>query len=211
VGVFLAYMLLDAPAWAPAHLALHPRRALWPEPWQLVTSGFFHPRALPLFFSAFTLWIFGSAVEQRLGTRRMITVFIGSQVAGAVAWAVAGLLLGSDVPLTGCGPGGLGLVAAFGVAYKGVPLSLFGAAQMKSRVLALILVGFAAVQSLLHGDLVDLAGLLVAAGVGWVLAGHRGINLAGTFASPWDKLRLWRLRRKYKVIQGGRTEKRYKN
>ena len=200
-------MFQGAPSWAREHLALHPARALGPEPWQLITSGLLNTEGVALLFSGVTIWFFGTPVEQTLGRGRMLLIFIVSQLAGALVWALAGRLFAPGLEASGCDPGCLGLVAAFGFAYQGVPLSVFGVVGMKSRTMALLFTGIAGIQHAMHGDFIGLGGVLVGAGVGWALASRADRALA----LSWDRLRLWRLRRKYKVIPGGKTTPRYMN
>jgi hypothetical protein len=52
-----------------------------------------------------------------------------------------------------------------------------------------------------------LGGDAVGAAAGWGVASRLGERVAGA----WDRWRLWRLRRRYKVIPGGRDTKRYLN
>jgi membrane associated rhomboid family serine protease len=209
IGAFLLFAIAGAPAWVTQHLALTPRLALGREPWQLITSAFVHVSPIALVFDAITLWIFGTAVEQQLGRARMFTVFFLSQIAGSLAMAALALLHSSTAAalITGSGPGVLGLVAAFGAAYARHQLSLFGMAAMSGRTLALVVVGFSLAQDLFRGDFVSLAGTAVGAGTGLALATGVGLRIR----HYRDRVRLWRLRRRYKVIPGGRDQRRYLN
>jgi len=207
VGLFLLYALVGSPAFVGQHLAMEPRLALGREPWQLVTSGFVHLGFSAILFDAITLWIFGTAVEERIGRRRMWTVFGVAQLAGTVASALVGRALEPSMIVAGCAPGAIGLVAAFGECYREAPLSLFGAANMRGRTMALLMIGFSAVFLLWRLEWVGLAGTLVGALAGWAAAS----DIGGRVQGYRDRARLWRLRRRYKVIPGGRDQKRYLN
>jgi membrane associated rhomboid family serine protease len=207
VGLFLGYALLDAPEWVRAHLAMTPRLALGREPWQLLTSGVVHLGITTLFFDALTIWIFGTAVEQQVGRARMLTAFVAGQLAGALAQAAVGRAVAPTMLIAGCGPGTMALVAAFGVVYSRVPLSLFGVADMRGRTMALLVLGFTFAQLLMRLDLVTMAGMAAGALAGWAVLS----NAASSLTTLWDRLRLRRLRRRYKVISGGRDQRRFLN
>ncbi|MFO0006508.1 MAG: rhomboid family intramembrane serine protease, partial [bacterium] len=69
--------------------------ALWPlgsgfAPWQLVTYALLHGGLLHLAFNMYGLWIFGSALEQVWGARRLLQYYLVSVlVAGLVLLMVA--------------------------------------------------------------------------------------------------------------------------
>ena len=70
---------------------------------------------------------------------------------------------------------------------------------MQARYLTLLLVGFAIVVDLVRGDWPSLAATLVASASGFVLAGGGLGNLAGLW-------RARRLRRRYRVLDGGQAK-----
>jgi membrane associated rhomboid family serine protease len=207
VGLFLLYCLIGSPAWMERHLGLVPRHALGREPWQLVTSGLVHFAFSAVLFDAITLWIFGTAVEERAGRRRMLTVFAVAQLAGSLAAALVGRAITPDIVISGCAAGAMGLVAAFGALYQDVPLSLFGAANMRGRTVALLMIGLSAAFMMWRFDWVALAGTTGGALAGWAAAS----DIADRFIHYGSRFRMWRLRRKYRVISGGRDQKRYLN
>src|SRR3954447_23475272 len=77
-AVFLLVTLLKDPPWVLSHLALTPRRALGPEPWQLVTSAFVHLHLGSLLSTVIAFWFFGAPVEQRLGRRRFAVLLVAA-------------------------------------------------------------------------------------------------------------------------------------
>src|SRR6478609_9609292 len=83
VGAFLLLMMANAPSSVTEHLALVPRRAIGPEPWQIVTNGLIHLRLAPILFNALGLWWFGTPVEERAGRWRMIATFVAAQLVGS--------------------------------------------------------------------------------------------------------------------------------
>lgn len=208
VSTFLVvFAVLGAPEWVREHLALVPERALGREPWQLVTSAVIHLGGMRLISSAILIWIFATAVEQATARGRMLMLFAVAQLAGAIATAALGRLLAPSTIFDGCTPGVFGLVAAFGVLYSRVPVHLFGLLQMRGRTTALLVLGLSVVTQLLNREWVMLAGGAVGIAVGWALVSGAGARVT----LGLDRLRLWRLRRRYKVISGGRDTKRFIN
>ena len=203
----VVFAVLGAPAWVREHLALIPERALGREPWQLVTSGLIHLGGMRLISSAVGIWVFATAVEQATTRSRMLVLFAAAQIVGAIATAAAGRLLAPSIILDGCTPGVFGLVAAFGVLYSRVPIHLFGLIQMRGRSMALLVLGLSYFTGLLNREWVSLLGGAAGIAVGWALVSRVG----GRMTTSWERFRLWRLRRRYKVISGGRDTKRFIN
>jgi membrane associated rhomboid family serine protease len=206
-AVFLVYAFLNQPGWIVQHLALTPVRALGREPWQLITVGLVHLHGLRLISSLIGIWVFATAVEQRSSRLRMLVIFGAAQVAGALAIAGVGRLLAPQAHFDGCSPGVFGLMAAFGVLYGPVPLRFFGLLEMRGRTMALLVIGLSLLTSLLNQDFVSVAGDVAGLLVGWAVTARAGSQLG----AAWGRMRLWRMRRRYKVISGGRDTKRYLN
>ena len=206
VAAFVTYVFLkdtSAQEWVARHLVLSPRRAIGPEPWQLFTTGLIHLHGRDIFSSAVGIWFFATAVEQWAGRRRMLLVFGAAQLAGTLVTALVGRATRPDALLDGCEAGVIGLLAAFGVHYSAVRMHFFGLVEMRGRTIALVFLGIAFFIALLNGQLEFAFGWTVAAGVGWAIAGGGGDGIALAL----DRLRLWRLRRRYKVIPGGKDKK----
>jgi len=53
------------------------------KPWQVVTHMFMHGSLMHLVFNMFALWMFGTAVEQRLGSKKFIILYFAAGL-GAV-------------------------------------------------------------------------------------------------------------------------------
>ena len=54
------------------------------QPWQIVTHMFMHGGAMHIFFNMFALWMFGTPVEQTLGSKRFLFIYFSAGL-GAVA------------------------------------------------------------------------------------------------------------------------------
>lgn len=58
------------------------------EPWQIITHMFMHGGVTHILFNMFALWMFGSPVEQVLGSKRFLFIYFSAGL-GAVAFQVA--------------------------------------------------------------------------------------------------------------------------
>ncbi len=189
------------------HLALHPRRALGPEPWQLFTNALVHFQFVGLISSAVGIWFFGTPVEQRGGRGYMLKVLVGSTLTASIASAALGWLIMPSAILAGASAAAIGCIAAFGKRYGNQPVLLFGVQPVRAVMIAYIFLGIWGVSYLLDRSWLALAGGAAAAAWG---AWGADLSLPG-LRGGWDRFRLWRLRRRYKVIAGGRSGKRYLN
>jgi membrane associated rhomboid family serine protease len=84
--------------------------------WQLLTYQFMHAGFFHIFFNSWAIYVFGHAVEEALGKRRMLFLYFLSGVAGGGlqmlgAWLLPSLM--DDMPVVGASAGAFGLVAAF--------------------------------------------------------------------------------------------------
>lgn len=59
------------------------------KPWQVITHMFMHGGFTHLLFNMFALWMFGSAVEQRLGRNKFLFIYFSAGI-GAVLFQLAG-------------------------------------------------------------------------------------------------------------------------
>lgn len=87
------------------------------EPWQLVTYSFLHGNTQHIFFNMFALYMFGSGVEQYLGSPKFLTLYSASVISAAVTQLI--VVSGSaaadgPVPTVGASGGVFGLLLAFG-------------------------------------------------------------------------------------------------
>jgi membrane associated rhomboid family serine protease len=209
-AIFVVDAILGHPAFIREHLALRPRRALGPEPWQLLTSGFVHLQIGGLLSTAITFWFFGSPVEQQLGRGGLLRVLLFGTLAGSLATAALGRFIAPDALSAGAGPASTALLAAFGVIYGSQPLSLFGVQQMRASTLAIVFLAISGVLYLANMDFLGLAGAAAGAGAG-ALSAMRGFDLGGTTTRLRERFKRWRIRRRYKVLPGGRDRRSFLN
>jgi len=60
--------------------------AVWSHPWQIVTSMFTHQEFLHILFNMWTLYFFGSAILQILGTRKFWIIYMVGGIVGSVIY-----------------------------------------------------------------------------------------------------------------------------
>jgi membrane associated rhomboid family serine protease len=208
VAIYAVYLLVRPlrPA-MEAHLAVGPRLFVG-EYWQLATAIFLHLDPQSLFWNAIGIWWAGADVERAQGPRRLLTLFLVGGVLTNLTYAmVERHTFGEGAIFGGASFAVLALIAAFGRIYDRTPMSIFGAFSLQARHIAMALVAWSVVASL-AGPVVNWASLAATAVA--VLVGVFGATPRG-FDGLWDALKLRRLRRRYRVIEGGRAPKKYVN
>jgi membrane associated rhomboid family serine protease len=185
----------------PAALGLAPGQSF--EPWQLVTSLFVHIDFISFVFNLIGLWFVGAAIERATGrTRFLLLFFVPALVANAAMALVSGWT-GSGEIYAGCSLAILALFVAFGRIFDRTPARVFGTLVLEARTLALILIGFSVLADVARLSASSVAGDVLAVSVAYVVSGGRGEG----FSQLWRRLRTKQARRRYQVIEGGRTPK----
>jgi membrane associated rhomboid family serine protease len=194
------------------HLLVTPNHALGREPWQLLTGGFIHLRLGELFMTAVMLIFFGNPIEQQMGEGSFWKIFIGGGIAGALAAAILGRLIMPGLPIPLSAAATSALLLAFGAAWRGQPVMAYGLMQMRATTMAFIFFGITVISCLVRLDdlpwqivVVELAALCGAAAAGWFLATRGGGG--GGIGRSIDRMRMWRLKRRYRVLTGGRDSR----
>ena len=120
--VFLA--LLIEPEWT-LPLALHVERVNWLTPLQLVTSVLVHLDLLHLAGNLYFLYVFGRAVEARVGSATTAGILSASGLAGGLSYLLA--RFGEATPAAGASGAVSGVLGAYFVLFpaRSVGLSLF--------------------------------------------------------------------------------------
>jgi membrane associated rhomboid family serine protease len=192
------------------HVVLTPALGIGPEPWQILTSGFVTPTLSQLLMTAISMIFFGNQIEARYGARAFLKVFIGGGIAATLAAAIVGRLIAPDVPVPTALATGTALLMAFGSGWSQQRVMAYGAAEMRASTLAWVFLGVN-VLFILFGvrqmgvvNVILMLSAIAGAGVaGWFLIKSPG-GRSGGLRDGLDRVRLWRLRRRYTVLQGGR-------
>jgi membrane associated rhomboid family serine protease len=126
--------------------------------WQLLTYQFMHAGLMHIFLNGWAIYIFGRALEETLGGKKFLILFLSSGVIGGIFQALAGWIwpdyFGGAV--VGASAGAFGLVAAFAALFpeRELMLLLFFILPLRLRAKTLLL--FAAMLAvfglIFHGD-----------------------------------------------------------
>jgi len=202
--IFVFYLFAkDVQPFFLAHLALGP--GFWMgEVWQPVTALLVNIHPLTFGFTLLGLWFSGSA-ERMLGTPLTVQIFVVAGILANVAMAAVAMALAVPGVTSGAVLSVLALIAAFGRIMGRTEIYLAGGMFVRARSFVFTILGVNALISLVSGDWAGVAGLLVAALIGWALA-------AGGLSMLFADLRVRHARRHVHVIDGGRRDKpRYLN
>ncbi|NUN11288.1 rhomboid family intramembrane serine protease [Candidatus Micrarchaeota archaeon] len=109
------------------------------EPWRIITSMLLHGSFFHLFFNGFALLMFGPLLEQRIGRKNFIGVFLAAGVIGALlyyATIVIGII--PPLPALGASAGIYGILGALAVLFPELKLFLFGLIPLKMKYAAVL-------------------------------------------------------------------------
>jgi membrane associated rhomboid family serine protease len=195
------------------HLILTPTRAIGPEPWQFFTNFFINARLGDILMGAVTLLFFGNAVERMRGVGGVWRAFIAGGIGGSIAAGLVARFIAPGMHIFGSVGASTAMLTAFAASADNMRVSFFGTGNIRPATMAWIWLGISALFALFQIEdagwqhvVVSLALLGGSAAAGWWAGGGRrrgGINLGGSF----DKIKLWRLKRRYKVLTGGRDSR----
>ncbi len=124
--------------------------AVWSQdyfmPWQPVTHFLINPSIWSLLFNCLAIWMFGSVVEQRLGTKRYVIVFAISVLSSAFFfWGLSYPMGLPKAAYFGINSGVLALLFSFAYFWPNSKVYVFGIFPVKSKWLVLV---FAAIMLL---------------------------------------------------------------
>ena len=111
VAAFILQFFILGP-WFTEAFMLYPMDAFL-RPWTLLTHTFLHAGFSHLFFNMWILYLFGSRLEQDIGSETFITIFIIAGLAGGLAYVI----LNPDTPDHVRFPRGIPALGASGAIY----------------------------------------------------------------------------------------------
>jgi membrane associated rhomboid family serine protease len=87
--------------------------------WQLLTFQFMHAGLWHLVFNCWAIYVFGRAIEEMIGWKKILILFLSSGVVGGIFQVLVALLWPGlfGGPVVGASAGGFGLIAAFAVLF----------------------------------------------------------------------------------------------
>lgn len=144
--------------------------------WQLITYQFMHGGMLHLLVNMLLVYFFGSAVEDALGSKGVLRVYLLSGVVGGLVQVLYSAVMHKIIPsyvvgsVVGASASGLGLLAAFAALFPHRDITLllffFIPVSLKARTLLWISLGLA-----VFGMLVPMGNVAEAAHLGGILTG----------------------------------------
>ncbi len=121
--------------------ALNPISFIW-KPWQLVTYMFMHGGLGHLFFNMYTLFIFGSVLENVWGTKKFLTFYFVTGIGAALVNIGVQYLTGSFALTVGASGAIYGILMGYAMLYPDSMLTLiFPPVSMKAKWFVLIFAG----------------------------------------------------------------------
>ena len=103
--------------------------------WQLLTFQFMHGNPLHILINCFVIFMVGRGVEEILGRKNFLLLYLSSGVVGGLFQGLAGALLKGTFadPVVGASAGGFGLVAAFAMLFPDSMFLLFFIIPMRGK------------------------------------------------------------------------------
>jgi membrane associated rhomboid family serine protease len=168
--------------------------------WQLFTYQFMHGGWLHLLLNCWAIYVFGREVEETLGRKRYLTLYLACGVIGGLTQTLAGVLFGGPfaAPVVGASASAFGLIAAFAVLYPQRPLTLLLffiiPVTLRARLLLLLLglltvLGIASPLLPLLGIAFPPDNIAHAAHLGGLLTGIGFVRYAIHWHWHWPRLR----------------------
>lgn len=166
--------------------------AIWPtyvmQPWRFVTYIFLHGAPFHLLFNMLWLFFLGRAVEESLGPRTFLVLFLGAGLGGALLSVILGFLAPFTV-MIGASGAVYGIMVVFAMMYPRTPMMMLFLPPIEARYLVAGIIG---IDLLLLGSADGVARL---AHLGGALSGYGLFKLQqqGTDLSGWVRSieRLW--------------------
>ncbi len=110
------------------------------KPWQIITHMFMHGGLMHIVFNMFMLWMFGTIIEQRLGSKRFLQFYLLSGLGAAICHQLVQYLefhtMGVDVlgiPTVGASGAIMGILFAFAYLFPNAILHLYFAIPVKAK------------------------------------------------------------------------------
>jgi membrane associated rhomboid family serine protease len=145
--------------------------------WQLLTFQFMHAGWVHILFNSLVIYFFGRPVEDALGRRHFLALYLAGGIIGGLVQMLFVLLLPQffDIPVVGASAGASGLVAAFAILHWEERFSLliyFIPVTMTGKTLLMVSLALAFV-----GMLTPNSGIANAAHLGGILTGGFYVRL----------------------------------
>jgi membrane associated rhomboid family serine protease len=180
--------------------------------WQLATYMFLHAGVMHILLNMLGVWMFGVTLERRWGTNYFVKYYAVTGLGGGLTALLISLLpFNATAPAyasatIGASGALFGLLMAFAILYPDQPILLMLLFPIPARIFVMIFGGLALLYTIQGGR-----GVSDAAHLGGLVAGYlylkngRG-GLMAEFKYRYLKWKMNRLRRKFDVYSGGRSD-----
>lgn len=130
IGVFF---LQNTTGWITELMIFIPRFIII-RPWTIITYMFLHAGMMHLVFNMLGLFFFGPRVEERLGSRNFLTLYMISGISGALL----SLIMGPSAAVLGASAAVFGVMLAFAYFWPDMPIHIWGIIPVPARMLVII-------------------------------------------------------------------------
>jgi membrane associated rhomboid family serine protease len=130
IGVFFLQNTAD---WITGAMIFVPR-LIMVRPWTIITYMFLHAGLMHLAFNMLALFFFGPRVEERLGSRHFLNLYIISGVTGALL----SLIMGPSAAVLGASAAVFGVMLAFAWFWPDAPIHIWGILPIRARTLVIV-------------------------------------------------------------------------
>jgi membrane associated rhomboid family serine protease len=137
-------------------LALKPA-SVFSEPWTIITAGFAHSGWLHLILNMYSLWIFGEAIEEFIGAKRFLWLYLASIVGGSLAF----IFVDGGGWVVGASGGIFGLMGAYFIIIRSLG---FRSSQMLVLIGINVVLGFTSPGIAISAHI---GGLIAGAAIAW--------------------------------------------
>jgi rhomboid family protein len=177
--------------------------------WQLATYLFLHGGPVHILFNMLGVWMFGVELERLWGTRQFLKYYAITGVGAGLTVLAVGLVLGAGsetyrFPTIGASGALYGLLVAFAYYYPDRPLLMFFLFPIPAKYFVMIVgaMAFLSAPQSRVSEAAHLGGLVI--GYLYLRAGRGG--LSAEIKYRYLKWKMNRLRRKFDVYSGGRSD-----
>lgn len=126
LGIIVAVFLIQLAVSGFTELFWFNPSAIATQPWGFFTAMFLHGSFMHLFFNAFALYMFGPLLEQLIGSKRFLTLYLAAGVVGSAfyyAFVAAGVT--PSLPALGASGAIYGVLGALAVLAPNLPVLVF--------------------------------------------------------------------------------------
>jgi membrane associated rhomboid family serine protease len=178
--------------------------------WQLGTYTFLHGDVMHILINMLGVWMFGVTLERRWGTPFFVKYYAATGIGGGLAALLVSLFpFGAgayDIPTVGASGALFGLLLAFAIYYPHQPILLMLLFPIPARIFVMIFGGISLLYTFRGGGGVSHAAHLGGLVAGWLYLKNGRGGLSAEIKYRYLKWKMNRLRRKFDVYSGGRSD-----